>query len=163
MTTSLLARFALPLLVALSAPALAACGKADAAPAASASTGSPVAFEVVKVRKDGLDVKATNTGTCTAITMQLLLRYKDASGKVLKVKPGTPFEADFDHWSISGLKFKIARGKTSAFPLDDLPVPAGAAKAEVLVAKLQCLGADGVSIDMKPAFELPPSRTWPAP
>jgi hypothetical protein len=150
----------------------AACGgkKSGPPPAAPApakpSTGAPVAFEAVKVTPGGendgtIDLKAYNFSDRTIGTYMVLLRYHDASGAVIKVKPGTPFEKDNDFWSFSGLRYLCKPASWCEFKLDHLDVPAKAASVEVLAQSLTAVGSDGVHFDDKPLFELP-SMDWPA-
>ena len=151
---------------------LAACGgkKSDAPaaapPPARPFTGAPVAFQATKVTPGGdhdgtVEVKAYNFSDKTIGTYMVLLRYHDASGAVLEVKPGTPFEKDSDFWSFSGMRYLCKPASWCTFTLDHLDVPAKAASAEVLAQSLTALGPDGVHFDDKPLFTLP-SMDWPA-
>ena len=71
----------------------------------AATNGSPVAVEFTEFTgtgERGMKVLAYNAGDKTAAAYFLLFRYYDASDKLLKVKPGTPFESDFGFTSMSG-------------------------------------------------------------
>jgi hypothetical protein len=72
----------------------------------AASNGSPISAELVKFtgegEKRGMEVLLYNTGDKPAVAYFFLFRYYDANDKLLKVKPGTPFEADHDFTSMSG-------------------------------------------------------------
>src|SRR5687768_15323609 len=79
---------------------LAACGgkkKDNEPPPPQPSTGAPVAFVATGFkagsdRGGSIDVKAYNFSDKKVAQYWLLFRYSDASGNVIKVKPGTPFE-----------------------------------------------------------------------
>jgi hypothetical protein len=119
-----------------------------------ASNGSPVSVELVELVGDGAErgmkVRLYNHDESkTAAAMMLLFRYKDASGNPLKVKVGTPFEADTDFTSVSGNKYKCEPKKNATFELDGrmLGVPAEAATVEILASSVSTLAADGVTIE----------------
>jgi hypothetical protein len=145
----------------------AGCGKGEEKGAAKAPpekpyTGAPVAFVVTRVAPDGLDVDVYNFSDKKVAQYGILMRYYDASGQVLKVKPGTAFEKDHDFWSMSGRKFAVEPKSWASFRIDHLEVPAGAVKAEVLASRVTALAADGVKFEEQPLFELP-GMDWPEP
>ena len=150
----------------LMALAVVGCGKGKSEPPpAKPATGAPMAFVATKVtpgdNHDGaVAVRAYNFSDKTIAQYAVLLRYHDAGGAVLKVKPGTPFEADFDHWSFSGLSFKCAPTSWCEFTLDHLDVPAGAAKADVVASRLTAL-KDDIHFEDKELFEMD-QMSWPA-
>ncbi len=113
--------------------------------------GSPVAAEFVKFAKgDGdkrsVQVRLYNFGDKPAVAYTFLLRYHDAAGKILKVKPGTPFEKDTDFMSMSGNKYRCNAKKHKTLTIDMLSVPKDAVRAEVLVTKVRTT-SDGVKIE----------------
>lgn len=119
-----------------------------------ASNGSPMSVELVEFvgegAERGMKVRLYNHDESkTAAAMMLLFRYKDASGKPLKVKVGTPFESDTDFTSVSGNKYKCEPKKNGTFELDGrmLAVPAEAASVEILASSVSALAADGVTIE----------------
>lgn len=119
-----------------------------------ASNGSPIAVELVEFvgqgAERGMKIRLYNhDDKKTAVAMMLLFRYKDASGKLLKVKVGTPFESDTDFTSVSGNKYKCEPKKNATFELDGrmLAVPAEAASVEILASSVSALGADGSAIE----------------
>ncbi len=145
---------------------VAACGKdskGGGGPApAEPQTGAPVAFEVVKVRApDTLDVRVYNFSDKTFATYAILLRYYDKDGKVLIVKPGTPFEKDHDFWSMSGRGFISKPKQWTSFELDHLELPEGTAKAEILASSVTAVKADGMTMDEEPTWRLEHSMDWP--
>jgi hypothetical protein len=160
--------------------ALAACGgkKSNDPPPEKPSTGAPLAFVVDKVNagpemKGSLDVRAYNFSDKRIGQYSILIRYTDAGGKVIKVKPGTPFEKSFDRWSFSGRSFVCEPKSWCSFAIDHLDVPATAAKAEVIADRLRAL-KDGTSFEEGELFKLqgegwpgapkdePPAAQWPA-
>jgi hypothetical protein len=119
-----------------------------------ASNGSPISAELVEFvgegENRGLKIRLYNHDESKAVVgMMLLFRFKDASGQLLKVKVGTPFESDHDFTSVSGKKFQCDPKKNSTFELDGdmLAVPAEAASAEILVSSARSLAADGQTIE----------------
>lgn len=119
-----------------------------------ASNGSPISAELVEFVGEGagrgMKIRLYNHDEKkTAVAMMLLFRYKDASGKPLKVKVGTPFESDTDFTSVSGNKYKCEPKKNATLELDGrmLAVPAEAATVEILVSSVSALGADGSAIE----------------
>lgn len=119
-----------------------------------ASNGSPVSVELVEFvgegAERGMKLRLYNhDASKAAVGMMLLFRYKDASGKPLKVKVGTPFESDTDFTSVSGNKYECEPKKNATFELDGrmLGVPAEAATVEILASSVSSLAADGVTIE----------------
>ena len=102
----LLAAFAL----ALSLPAVAcsSSGASGGAPPPKPATGAPLAFTVQKVtpgERGSIAVKAYNFSDKTVAGYGIMMRYADKAGQRVKVKVGTPFEKDFDFWSMSGRRY----------------------------------------------------------
>jgi hypothetical protein len=89
----------------------------------------------------------------------LLFRYTDASGAVLKVKQGTPFEKDHDFMSLSGKRFMCAPKSWCSFKVDNLDVPDNTAKVEVLAQSAIAL-KDDINFEDQPLFKLP-GMGWP--
>jgi hypothetical protein len=120
-----------------------------------ASNGSPISAELVEFTGEGdsrgMKVRLYNHDESkTAVGYMLLFRYKDASGNLLKVKVGTPFESDTDFTSLSGNRFKCEPKKNATFEIDGggiVSVPADAASAEILVSTARSLAADGKTIE----------------
>jgi len=149
--------------VGLSLGTLTACGKDKAQEEESdkpeqkippeASNGSPVAVEFVKFEGEGeergLELHVYNFGDKTAASYTFLLRYYDGDDKLLKVKPGTPFEKDHDFTSMSGGRYKCASKGHANLELDGrmLGVPAEAVRVEVLASKVDAIAADGKTIE----------------
>jgi hypothetical protein len=77
------------------------------------------------------------------------------------VKLGTPFENDFDTYSVSGNKFECNPKSWCSFTVDHVSVPAKAAKADVLATRLAAL-EDDIHFEEKPLWEDPGSGlSWP--
>ncbi len=150
----------LPLLLA---GLLFACGgsKSDEAPPAKPPTGAPFAAQATSLKPGGdmdgeAEVKANNFSDKKVVSYTLLFRYKDASGKVLKVKPGTPFEKEHDFMSLSGNKYACEAKSWCTVKVSMLSIPADAKTADVVAARLG--DADG-----KELFALEGgSMDWPA-
>jgi len=128
----------------------AACGKggdavADKPAPAKPATGAPVALEVTAVGKDSVEVDAYDFSDKAVAGYGFLFRYHDKDGKILKVKPGTPFESEIDHMSVSGRRFMVEAGKWGHFTVDHLSVPDGAVKADALVDMVRW--TDGTKVD----------------
>lgn len=150
----------LPLFVALALAVPLACGKKEEDKKAEevkelpeASNGSPLSVELVEFvgegEERGLKVRLYNHGDKTAAGAMLLFRYYDAGDKLLKVKPGTPFEKDNDFTSVSGGRYKCEPKKNATFELDGrmLAVPADATRVEILASKVDAIAADGKTIE----------------
>jgi hypothetical protein len=119
-----------------------------------AINGSPVSAEFIEFVGEGpergLKVRVYNHDESkTAVAYMLLFRYKDASGNLLKVKPGTPFESDTDFTSVSGKKYKAEPKKNGTFEVDGMiiAVPPEAVSVEILASSVRALAADGVTIE----------------
>jgi hypothetical protein len=119
-----------------------------------ATNGSPISVELVEFvgqgAERGMKIRLYNHDESKpAVAMTLLFRYKDASGKPMKVKVGTPFESDTDFTSLSGNKYKCEPKKNATIELDGrmLAVPAEAATVEILASSVSTLAADGVTIE----------------
>ena len=143
------------------------CGKKSGSnepPPAQPATGSPVAaeakgFKVGSDRGGSVDVKLYNFTDKKVAQYMLLFRYSDASGNVLKVKEGTPFEKDHDFMSLSGKRFTCQPKSWCSFKVDNLDVPAKTAKVEVLVSDVTAL-KDDIHFEDKPLFHMS-SMEWP--
>jgi hypothetical protein len=142
---------------------LAACGSKDAGKPAPEQpfTGAPVAFVVDSIEKEGVKGRAYNFSDKTVASYQFVVQYKDKDGKVLKVKPGTPFEKDFDFMSMSGRKYSAKPKSWVELEIDMLEVPAGAATAEVMVTRVGAIDAGGTRIEDLWEYE-GGSFEWPA-
>lgn len=90
----------------------------------------------------------------------MLLRDHDASGALLKVKPGTPFEAAFDHRGFSGQQYPCAPKSWCSFELDALDVPDKAASVEIVPSIVTAVASDNVHFDDKPLYEARMTE-WP--
>ena len=128
---------------------VAACGSKEASkpPPEQPFTGAPVAFVVDSLLKDGVKGRAYNFSDKTIASYQFVIQYKDKDGKVLKVKPGTPFEKELDFMSMSGRKHSVKPKSWVEIEIDMLEVPEGAASAEVMVTRLGAVAADGNRIE----------------
>lgn len=118
----------------------------------AASNGSPVAIKFVEFTGEGergMTVLAYNSGDKPAVAYFLLFKYYDASDKLLKVQPGTPFESEFGFTSMSGNKFKCEPKQNATIEIDPMlaKVPAEAVRAEVLASQVRTLAADGKTIE----------------
>ncbi|HVH99035.1 MAG TPA: hypothetical protein VM869_10005 [Enhygromyxa sp.] len=119
----------------------------------AASNGSPISAELVKFTGEGegrgMEVLLYNTGDKTAVAYFLLFRYYDANDKLLKVKPGTPFEADHDFTSMSGNKYKCEPKQNVTLEIegDFIAVPPEAVRAEILASQVRSVAADGTTIE----------------
>ncbi|MBK9037231.1 MAG: hypothetical protein IPL61_39315 [Myxococcales bacterium] len=158
----LLASFVL----ALTVPAVACSGGSGGggAPPPKPATGAPLTFQVTKVtpgERGALDVKAYNFSDKTVAGYGILMRYADKDGQRVKVKVGTPFEKDFDFWSMSGKKYACKPRSWCSFELDHLEIPATAAKAEVIASSLRVLAADGMKFEDADLWALDRQMEWP--
>lgn len=154
-----LARLPVIALLALALPL--GCGKKEADKPAEeqvkvlpeASNGSPVSVELIEFTGEGeergMKVRLYNHGDKTAAGMMLLFRYYDGADKLLKVKPGTPFEDDTDFTSVSGGRYKVEPKKNASFEIDGrmVAVPAEAKRVEILASQVRALAADGNTIE----------------
>ena len=146
--------------------ALAACGKpkSNDPPPPQPSTGAPIAFEAKSFkpgadRKGQVDLKAYNFSDQQIASYWLLFRYTDASGAVLKVQPGTPFEKDYDFMSLTGGRYVCNPKRWCNVTVKNLNVPDQTAKVEVLARSVRVI-KDG-KVEDKPLFELP-GMDWPS-
>ena len=159
-----MSRYIAALVVAFTLTTVACSGASAPTSPSRPATGAPVTFIVDKITpgQDGrLAVRAYNFADKTLATYLILLRYADASGKRLRVKVGTPFERDFDHWSISGGRYMCKPKQWCSFNIN-VEVPAGAAKAEVIATTVNAVAADGVHIEDADLWALPKPFEWPA-
>ncbi|MCR9164964.1 MAG: hypothetical protein ACE37F_30525 [Nannocystaceae bacterium] len=117
-----------------------------------APNGSPVSAEFIEFTGDGEDrgmkVRLYNHGDKKAVGYMLLFKFYDGDDKVLKVKPGTPFEDDHTFTSMSGLSFACEPKKNTVLEVrgTGMGVPADAKRAEVLVSKVDTVG-EGAAIE----------------
>ena len=154
-------------LLVLGFVAVAACGGNKASndpPPARPSTGAPIALEAKRFTVGGerggsVEVRAYNFADKKVAQYWLLFRYTDAAGAVLKVKPGTPFEKDFDFMTLSGKRFACEPKSWCSFKIDNLDVPAATAKVEVLAKSVTAL-KDGMTFEDQPLFKLD-TMEWP--
>jgi hypothetical protein len=142
---------------------IAACGKGGSSRPAPAKppTGAPVAVEATVSGKDAVEVDVYDFSDKSVAAYDLMFRYHDKDGKVLKVQPGTPFEGVIDRMSVSGREYMCAPGQWAHFKVDMLHVPDGAVKVDALVDRVR--STDGTKID--DLWKLPPSASmdeWPA-
>lgn len=118
-----------------------------------ASNGSPVSAKLVEFigegEERGMKLELYNHGDKTAASYVFLFRYYDGDDKLLKVKPGTPFEDDTDFTSMSGNPYKVEPGKNATVEIDGIlvSVPKDAARAEVLTSRVGAIAADGNTIE----------------
>jgi hypothetical protein len=134
---------------------------------AAPSNGSPVAVEFVEFIGDGegrgMEMLLYNTGDKPAVAYHLLFRYYDANDKLLKVKPGTPFEGDTDFTSMSGNRYKCEPKQNATLKIegDFVAVPADAVRAEAYASMVRTLAADDMTIE--DWFSQENFGDWPAP
>jgi hypothetical protein len=129
---------------------LAACGKKDsgAPPPEAPFTGAPVGCVFDKfAEEEGVITRCYNFSDKTTASYQFVVQYKDKDGKVVKAKPGTAFEAEFDFMSMSGRKYSIKPKSWTEIEIDMLEVPAGAATADVMVTRVGAVAPDGMKIE----------------
>lgn len=146
-------RFASVVTVSL---ALAGCAKKDPPPEKPV-TGAPVAFEVLAMKKDALDVRVYNFSDKTLARHDLAIQYKDASGKPLDA----PLGRDHVHWGIQGLSFEAKPGVWTKMTLDHLQIPPTATQAEVLVTGATALASDGIHYEQTPVWDMGYVASWP--
>ena len=140
-----------------------ACGGSKSSEPAPAQppTGAPMAVQATSLKAAGdmngeAEVKAYNFSDKKITSYTLLFRYKDASGNVLKVKPGTAFEKEHDFMSLSGNKYACEPKSWCTTKVEMLSVPKDAKTADVVAARIA--DAEG-----KELFALPEgSLEWPA-
>lgn len=152
----------IPALVLALVVALAACGgdkKSKPAPE-KPSTGAPVAVVVDKLGKEALDVSVYNFADQPIGMYWFLIRYKDKDGKVVIVKPGTPFEKDHTFITVSGNKYKTNPKSWSSMQIEPMDIPEGAASAEVIVRSVNAISKDGATIETESLWELD-ADGWP--
>jgi hypothetical protein len=142
--------------------AIVACGGKSEAPPAKPLTGAPVAFFATSLSPKGVELKAYNFSDKTVAEYIVLIRYKDAAGKVIKVKTGTPFEADFDWTSMSGGRYMCKPTSWCTFGTKMFEAPADAKSADVVAAEVTAATSDGHT-EEKPLFSLENKmHSWPA-
>lgn len=137
------------LAAALAVVFLAACGSKESGkpPPEQPFTGAPVACVAGELGKEGVVTRCYNFSDKTTASYQFVVQYKDKDGAVLKVKPGTAFEKDFDFMSMSGRKYSIKPKSWTEIEIDMLEVPEGAATAEVMVTRVGAVAPDGMTIE----------------
>lgn len=133
--------------------ALAACSSGPPKP----ETGAPVVFETVGVANDDVSVRAYNFSEKPLAGYDLLIRYRDASGAVMK----TPTGKDYVRWSVSGMKYKAQPRAWTPLTFTRMSVPSGAAKAEILAASTTAVDADGLTLEKNPLWSLGDVSGWP--
>ncbi len=154
--------------LALSLPAVACSSSSSGgggAPPPKPATGAPLAFTVQKVtpgERGSIAVKAYNFSDKTVAGYGIMMRYADKAGQRVKVKVGTPFEKDFDFWSMQGRKYMCKAKSWCSFEIDHLEVPAAAATAEVIASSLRVLGPDGNKFEEDDLWALDHQMDWPA-
>lgn len=141
-------------------------GGGGGAPPAKPGTGAPLAFEVTKVTPDEeegiLHVKAYNFSDKPIAGYGIVMRYLDAAGAPIKVKVGTPFEADFDFWSMSGRSYLCKPKGWCSFEIDGLDIPKGTVKAKVLATSVRAVKPDGINFEEGDLWHLPGRGSqWP--
>ena len=145
------------------------CSKSKPAgpPPAKPATGAPVVFQVTKVtpgesHNGAIGVNAYNFSDKAVAGYSIKMRYADQAGARIKVKPGTPFEADFDFWSMQGPRMKCEPKSWCTFDITHLDVPATAVNADVIASEVRSIGADGATFDPEPLWKLDGDFTkWP--
>ena len=141
---------------------LVGCGSKKAKPAPDKPfTGAPVAVVVDKINKDSLDVSVYNFADRAVVMYWFLIRYKDADGEVMKIKPGTAFESETEHMSVSGNKYKTNPNSWSSLEISMLDVPEDAKTAEVIVKSVSAMAKDGVTIEEADLWSME-GIEWPA-
>lgn len=139
-------------------------GDSGEAPPAKPAHGAPVAFTATDIQPGdnfggSVGVKGYNFHDKDVGQYMLLFRYYDDKGGVLKVKPGTPFEKTHGFMSLSGNKYKCPAKGWCTFKVDNLDVPAGAKKADVVAVKVTAY-KDASSFEDKPLIDMS-SLQWP--
>lgn len=146
---------------------IAACGGKKASnepPPPPPATGAPIALEAKSFkpgtnRNGSVEVKAYNFSDKRVAHYWLLFRYTDATGNVLKVKPGTAFEKDHDFMTLSGNRFTCEPKSWCGFHIDHLYVPDNTAKVEVLAKSVTAVDSNGKH-EGEPLFRLEGTE-WP--
>jgi hypothetical protein len=109
-------------------------------------------------------VRGYNFGDKAIAGYDVMIRYYDAKGAVVTVKPGTPFEATWDSWSFMGRKYTCEPKAWCTLALKGLEVPASAVKADMLAQRLT--STDDANVFAGSDAIWPGSdkeqRTWPA-
>jgi hypothetical protein len=120
----------------------------------AASNGSPVSARFVEFTpgeagERGMKIKLYNHGDKPAVAYFFLFRYYDANDKLLKVKPGTPFESDHGFTSMSGNSYKCEPKQNNTLEIDGpfADVPADAVRAEILASEVRTVASDGITIE----------------
>ena len=88
-----------------------------------------------------------NHGDKKAAGYVILAKFHDKDGKLLKVKPGTSFEKDFGFTSMSGGRKSMCEPKSHCTIDVWWPdIPEGAAKAEIVVSKVETVDSGGMQL-----------------
>jgi hypothetical protein len=164
-------------LTAASTPALAATPASDAGvvaratrvvvatPTSDAAPGrpsdrAPVRFEVLAIdsARNELEVRAYNFSDRALAAFDVIVRYRDASGKPLLMAG-----SEVRHYSASGLSYRMAPKSWTRLLLDNAASPAGATTAEILLREAKGIAKGGLTLDPVPVFTAPFTTTWPEP
>lgn len=105
-------------------------------PLPEAPNGSPLAVEFVSLEGNDIDARVFNHGEDRPTGYVILARYYDSDGNLLKVKPGTNFEAENDFTSVSGGKYGMDSGEGKELTFTMMEIPEGAASAQLLISKV---------------------------
>ena len=140
---------------------VAACsgGKSDQPP--RPFTGAPIAVEVKGFHDETIDVRVYNFSDKEIINYNFLYRFLDKNGNPIKLSDR---EGEVGGMSMQGPRMRVRPHQWQSFAIEIMDdVPAGAAKAEVLVEEVTAV--DGDRLADKPLwkldepFSLP--RKWP--
>lgn len=159
------------LVLAGAAVSVVACSKKSTPagpPPALAATGAPIVFQVTKVTPGDnhngvLTVRAYNFSEKPVAGYGIMYRFKDQAGARIKLNVGTPFEKDFESWSMQGPDMLCKPKSWCSFEIDHLDVPVNAANADVIANLVRAIASDGIKFEPNPIWELPGSgMEWPA-
>lgn len=157
---------ALSLLLSATLVGAVGCSKKESGPPpAKPANGAPIAFEVTKVTpgdRGALEVKAYNFADKPVAGYSILLRYADKAGARIRLKVGTPFEKDNDHWSMQGPDMKCEPQSWCSFEIDHLEIPDNAVKADVVAVSVRAIAPDGQKFEPDDLWAAKDRMKWPA-
>jgi hypothetical protein len=138
---------------------LAGFGCSRQAGEAKAERRSPVSFVVDKITAGdtyhgSVRVSARNTSAVEIGCYRLAITYRDASGKVLRVREGASKGNDFERMSISGGMTICGPGETCHFDVPGLTPPPGTTSASVEALVLKTINPTRTGCSEEAFFEL---------